>query len=347
MHSFRTASVLVGTLLVVLLSVPAHAGAAAAPVLKSPEASASAAVEGASMGFEWVGALQGDPTTLDRSFFRLEIIKSSDMPAGAQSEWPAAKVENSFQTTPGEAETTAAVGVPTAGEYRWRVCAWGVDDVVANVIIQLPGGCSATRSFTTVTAATTNHSIGELKMEETTNVAGETRVVEVKRPAQASPPPVNDESVVETAPPVEELPPAKFTNVPKTGTEGGGNSALGLGTGGFKADAAASREGLGGAIMGGLSSTLPLVPIPFWTLALLLACFPILRVWRRSVLGMFEWDDGSIDGRGTFVELHDDLGNVPLAQEVKIVSMTADGTAVAPATVANNPLAPDWGRHAA
>jgi hypothetical protein len=181
-------------------------------------------------------------------------------------------------------------------------------------------------------------------MNETKQLEGATRTVVVTRPAPPAPEPAADP--VEPAPAPEPLPKAEFTDVRKTNVEAGGSSALGLGTEGLRADTAASREGLGGAIMGGLSSTLPLIPIPFWTLALLLACFPILRLWRRSVLGMFDWNDGSVDGRGTYADTVGDLATVPVAQEVKVGSMTADGTAAAPAPVVN-PLAPDRGRHAA
>ncbi len=344
MHWSRTASVVVSTLVAVLLVLPACAGAATAPSLQKPEANAPAATEGASLEFEWNGTLQGDADALDRSFFRLEVIKASEMPNGAQSEWPT--VENSAQTEPGQAQTSASLGVPPAGEYRWRVCAWGVvDDVASNVISQLPGGCSAARAFSTVAATTTNHTIGELPIKETKNVAGVTRTVVVERPAQPAPTPPA-EPVVEEPAPVAPVPPAIFSPVKDTDLETGGTSALDLGSEGLKADTAASREGLGGAIMGGLSSNLPLIPIPFWTLALLLACFPLLRLWRRDVLGMFEWRDGSIDGSGTYADVADDLASVPLAREVKVGSMTADGTAAAPAPVVN-PLASDRGRRAA
>jgi hypothetical protein len=346
MHWFRTASVLACALTTALLGLPAAASAATAPVLTAPEASAPASTEGNSLEFTWTGTLQGDPDTIDRSFFRLEVIKASEMPAGAQTEWPSSAVENFHVTTPGQAETSVTLGVPNAGEYRWRVCAWGVeDDAVANVISQLPGGCSASRTFTTVAAADTNHSIGELPIKETKQVEGATRTVVVTRPAPPAPatpePPAEPE-------PAAPLPPASFTDVKETKVQSSGTSALGLGDEGIslKADTAADREGLGGAIMGGLSATLPLVPIPFWTLALLLACFPILRLWRRSVLGMFDWNDGSVDGRGTYADPLEDLAPVAIASEVKVSSMTADGSAAAPAPVAN-PLAPERGRRAA
>lgn len=358
MHRFRTASIVACTLIAVLLSVPAHAGAATAPVLQSPEASAPAATEGSSLEFEWSGALQGDADTLDRSFFRLEVIKTTAMPAGTQTAWPENALELSHPTPPGQAETSATLGVPVAGEYRWRVCAWGVvDDVVANVIQRLPNGCSASRALSTVAAATQNQAIGELKVEEKTQVEGETRTVVVRRPAPAQPT-QQPEQPAEPAPsePVEELPPATFTKVLDSSSRGGSGSGSGkgaapksavggVGTDSLQADAAASREGLGGKVMGGLSMTLPLVPIPFWTLALLLACFPLLRLWRADVLGMFDWSDGSVDGRGTYADVVGDLAPVAVAQEVKVGSMTADGAATAPAPIATS--APERGRRAA
>ena len=93
-----------------------------------------------------------------------------------------------------------------------------------------------------------------------------------------------------------------------------------------------------------LGATLPLVPIPFWTLALLLACFPIARAWRRDVLGMFHWADGSIDGSGGLDEAIADFASVQDAREFKDHSMTADGDAPAPSRPSS---APDRGRRAA
>jgi hypothetical protein len=149
------------------------------------------------------------------------------------------------------------------------------------------------------------------------------------------------------AAPVEEPAPTRFQEGGSTSIEAGKGSALGLGSETLSSDPAARRtSGVAGAVVSGLGSNIPFVPIPFWTLALLLACIPILHVWRRSVLGMFDWDDGSIDGRGTFDNSQADLELVPVASEVKNSSMTADGAATAPAPDAH-PDAPDRRRHAA
>jgi hypothetical protein len=341
MHRFRTASIVCCALIGALFVAPA-AAFAAAPALTAPAAKAPPATEGGSTTFEWTGALQGDPDTIERSFFRLEIIESTKLPSGAQSTWPEGDVENFFQTEPGQNATSASIGVPAAGEYRWRVCAWGVvDDLVANEIQQMPGGCSASRSLTTVAAAATSSAIGELKMEERRQVEGEVRRVYVQRPSAPAPvtpepvAPVAADPVAPVIEPIEELVDAVFQDVGATSAEAGDGSALGLGAGSLSADQSSSREGIGGAILTGLGTTLPFVPIPFWTLALLLACFPLLRLWRRSVVGMFEWPDGSIDGRGT--EYDDGLALVPLAQEVKVASTTADADAPA----SPNPVRPD------
>jgi hypothetical protein len=325
--------------------------AASAPTLVRPAVKAAPGIEGGSMKFEWAGALQGDPAAIDRSFFRVEVIASANMPAGAQTEWPANKIENFAQTPPGQVVTTASMGVPSAGEYRWRVCSWGVADVVVtNSIQQLDGGCSASRVFTTVAATTTNQIPGELRIEERRQVSGAIQTVFVDAPAQSQPADVAPQMPAEPAPAVgaprepveEEVPPARFEDAGRASTAGGGAALDGL----EGLDPASDRQGLTGAIVGVLGVTLPFVPIPFWTLALLLACVPILRSWRRSVLGMFDWPDGSIDGHGTMANVHGELALVPVASEVKQRSMTADGVAPAPAP-SSPPDAPGRGRHAA
>jgi hypothetical protein len=327
-------------------ALPSTASAVTAPVLANPAANADPVTEGGTVEFTWSGTLQGDPTALDRSFFRVEVIATANMPAGAQSAWPDNKLEAFVPTDPGSDVTTASMGVPAAGEYRWRVCAWGVDDVATdNVIKQLPGGCSTSRAITTVAASSSAQVPGELKLENRTQVAGATRTVVVTRPADDAPvEPVVDDPGPAAPPSTEEVPPATFQDVRRTTIESGSGSAVaGLGD---EVDPTASRSrAVGGAVIGALGSNIPLVPIPFWTLAMLLACVPILRAWRRSVLGMFEWSDGSIDGLGTMPDVHGALAPVAVASGVKDRSMTAD--ADAPATAVTAPHAPDGGRHAA
>lgn len=349
MLSCRTAPWYAVALIVALLGVPATAAAATPPLLESPASGASSFKEGDPIRFEWRGALQGDPDTLGRSFFRLEITAAADMPSGAQSEWT--KLENFVPTEAGRAVTELEVGVPSAGTYRWRVCAWGVvDDLVANEIVQLPGGCSASRPFETKAVADASHTVGELQIEEKVQVPGRVQTVVVNRPdpnagtdrpaAPADPAP---RPVAEAEPFV----PAVFSDVRPRSVRSEG-SALGLGSGEspLATDSVSSseRQGLTGTVLGGLSASLPLIPIPFWTLALLLAAFPVARLWRSDVLSMFDWNDGTLDGTGDIDHLDGELAPVPVASDLKVHSMTAD--ADAPAQTGTT-FAPGRGRRAA
>ena len=347
----RTSTSITALAIVAALAVvPATAQAATAPTLVEPAANAGSLTEGGSVTFSWKGDLQGDADALDRSFFRVEVMAASSVPAGAQAEWPESKIENFAQTEPGTAATSVTLGVPNAGEYRWRVCAWGVADVMAaNQIQQLTGGCSASRAMTTVAAASTSKQIGAITMEERRQVAGEVTTVYVPRedttPAEPAP------QVEEPAPtPQVEPEPVEPTSYQAVDTDGRGDSSalsLGGGDGGLDADAAASRSGVAGSVRNILGGELPLVQIPFWTLLLLVACFPILVLWRRSVLGMFEWEDGSIDGAGTMPDPLGELALVPVASDIKDRSTVADGAVPAPAPSDLHHDAPDGRRRAA
>jgi hypothetical protein len=349
-RSWIRTAVLSCVLLAGLAGVPASGLAASAPSLSTPAADADPVTEGGSLTLAWRGDLQGDASALDRSFFRVELIAAAEMPPGAQSEWPEAKLANFALTEPGSAVHEASVGVPPSGDYRWRVCAWGVVDVMAaNEIQQLPGGCSASRALKTVAAASTAGAIGKLDMEERHQVKGRVTTVYVPRDdAPTVTEPVQDPQPA--APVADPEPPATFQPVGTTDRRAGKGSSLGLGGGSdiesLDADDAASRDGIAGAVLGGLGSNLPLVPIPFWTLALLLACVPILVAWRRSVLGMFDWADGSVDGLGTMSDPLGELAYVPVAKDVKIASMTADGMAPAPHSLGTDD-APEGRRRAA
>lgn len=346
-------------MLTALFVVPAcaHAetepAATVAPVLQSPAAGAATFTEGGSMTFEWRGSLQGDSDAIGRSYFRVEVIKAADLPSGSQTAWPEA--ESFLQTEPGASETSGQMGVPNAGDYRWRVCAWGVvDDLVDNTIQQIPGGCSASRTFTTKAAAVQSTTIGEMKMETKTQVAGETKTIFVeKQPDPTTPAPTTTAPEPETKTVVEEIKDAVFQKVTSRDVKRTGSAISGLASGSgdaaadpLAADQAAQRDGIGGRVASGLTSTLPGVPIPFWTLALLLATFPIARAWRRSVLGMFDWADGSVDGAGTPADVLGDLPIVHDAHDLKIASKTADGGAPLH-HVTTSDSAPDRGRHAA
>lgn len=348
MVSCRTASRVAVAFVVALFVVPSSAFAATPPVLEAPASGAATFKEGSGMKFEWRGALQGDADTLTRSFFRLEIIKASDMPSGAQSEWT--NLENFVPTEPGEAVGELTIGVPTTGSYRWRVCAWGVvDDVVANEIVQLPGGCSVSRAFETSAVADSNQTPGELKIEKQVTVPGRVETVTVTRPGPVQPaepaPAPEPEVVAPTPEPTPEPLPTTFSDIVERTLEGSG-SALDLGNDApLASDAASEREGLSGSVLNGLSGTLPIIPIPFWTIALLLACIPVARLWRRDVLGMFDWNDGTTDGSGSLDDEQGDLSSVQDTHGLKVPSTIAD--AEAPAPVSSPFSAPERGRRAA
>lgn len=359
----RSAPILACALFAMLLGVPAPAAAmtVAPPTLEKPAAEGATFREGGSIRFEWRGALQGHPDTLDRSFFRLEIIKASTMPSGAQAAWPG--VENFLQTESGALVNEATVGVPDAGDYRWRVCAWGVvNPETANEIQRLDGGCSTSRSFATTVAAAGGGAVTELVVENKVTAPGpvETVVISRKREGSGAAEPVGDaeptpvtptptsteEPAREAARPV----PAIFTALRATPSTGGeatsaldiGSDAGGIGDSEHAADRSAGPGGVRGAIGAGLGGTLPLVPIPFWTLLLLLACIPIARTWRGSVLGMFDWDDGTIDGSGGARDTEADLVPVLVASGLKDSAEITDGDARAP-----QPDAPAGRRRAA
>lgn len=337
--------------LAVLLVLPATGQAAEPPSLTSPAANADPSTEGGSMTYTWKGERQGDATALDRSFFRVEMIPADKMPTGTQSAWPESDLENFVQTEPGQDIFTATMGVPVPGDYRWRVCVWGVVDVLDdNVIQQLPGGCSASRPFTSVAAQTKVKVIGSLPMKTKTRVEGRTTTVFVPRndtTTTEQPTPQQPAPVVEPTPEAP-LPPATFQQlVGLSDALGKDGSSLALGDHELAADSSGDgRGGVAGAIMGGLGSNLPFVPIPFWTLLLLLLMLPVLVFWRRDVLEMFEWSDGSIDGAGTMPDPLGELAIVPLANDFKDRSIIADGEASAPPPALSTD-APDGRRRAA
>lgn len=294
------------TALLLVSAAPAHA--ATAPVLQAPD-DASAASVGGSLTFRWQGALQGDTDTLDRSFFRLEIAEPANVPGDQQAPWPV--LETFAHTDPGVAATSITVGVPAAGDYRWRVCAWGViDRFLVNEVAQLEDGCSRSRTFSAKAATGTSHTIGELTQKNRVVVRRAPRVVEQTRTAPSTPAPQPVQPAPQPVIVPEEAEPAAFQRVEPRDV-GDAGSALGLDRSGF--EGGEGRTGTAGTVLDGLGTTLPFVPIPFWTLALLLASLPIAVAWRRSVLAMFEWSDGSVDGQGTPFEQPDELPEDPRA----------------------------------
>jgi hypothetical protein len=286
---------------VLLVPAPARgevvAAAITAPSLESPIGGFSA-VEGSSLTITWSGALQGDPSAIARSYFQLELAHTDDVPAGTQTAWTT--LENSRQTPPGETVQTLTIGVPTSGSYKWRVCAWGVVDAAAdNAIQQLPGGCSITRTLVTKPAVVADASVGVVEQQNKVQVAQPVKVIRKTRPAVAAPAvaePVAETPVPEVAAPIAA--PPTFTQIVGGQMDTASKeSAVSLPRS-VKVDTASEHSGVGGAISAGLTATIPGIPIPFWTLVLLAGAIPLARTWRRNVLDMFEWDDGTTNGSG-------------------------------------------------
>lgn len=275
------------------------AALAAAPAIQAPAADITV-TEGATISYEWAGELQGSPDARERAYFVVEVIGAAKMPAGQQAPWPDA--DTARPTVPGQAATSLQLGAPPAGAWRWRVCAWGVvDPNIANELVQIPDGCSPSRVLTSKVALSQGGEVGVIAEERKVAVRGEQTIITKTRPAPA---PVEEEPVVEPSPEpvVEEVVPEPVRIQPRTkGAKRSSSSALGLDTAATDLERTAGRDqqDLASNVLDGLNATLPGIPIPFWTLGFLLAALPIAVLWRRSVLGMFEWSDGSIDGFGT------------------------------------------------
>ncbi|MBC7644229.1 MAG: hypothetical protein H7123_03815 [Thermoleophilia bacterium] len=73
--------------------------------------------------------------------------------------------------------------------------------------------------------------------------------------------------------------------------EKGTKSSVSLGSEGLNAGSNASGAGAFGFITSGLGATIPGLPIPFWSLAIFLLVAPMTHLWRRSLVGMFEWPE--------------------------------------------------------
>lgn len=280
-------------LLGICLVLPSTARAEiSAPALQSPAAGASAD-EGKSVDFSWTGALQGDATS--RSFFRVEIASAKGVPADAQAEW--SSLTNYRITSPGENINSMAMGMPEAGSYVWRVCAWGVVDASADASLQqLPGGCSESRTLTSTAVASSASGSESGGGTSALTVEGETRRVQ--------PPPIV--KVVKRSGSVTTLPAQnRVVRLPQGESQKAridsakdevvfGEDGVGSATHlpadedltGSQQDAS---SGVFGVLTRGLSATLPFVPIPYWSLALLLSAIPLAWLWRRTTLNMFEW----------------------------------------------------------
>jgi hypothetical protein len=280
-----------------LLCAPV-AGAATAPTLDSPADNASF-TEGNKITYNWTGTLQGDSTALDRSYFKVELVPSSKKPTGAQASWENVSGYLYGITEFGDGATKLEMGVPDAGSYEWRVCAWGVvDDQQDNSIVQLSNGCSASRGLTAAAAIAPQTTIGELKETNTSTVQGTNNVI-TKTTTTTTPAPPADNKIVTLPKTDDQI--VKFDKSmlgSSTFGSGGKHSALNMGDQGFELSGA--RDDTSGGAFGGFSrfagSLSKKIPIPWWSLALLGAAVPLARIWRRTTLNMFEFDDRNDQG---------------------------------------------------
>lgn len=279
-----------------------------APTLDSPDGNAHL-TEGDSVTLRWTGALQGDG--LASSYFRIEIAAQGDVPAGQQSAWP--QTVNYTITDAGVSATSIEMGVPAAGVYEWRVCAWGVHDAsVENTVEQLGkdqanGGCTQGRALTADEAvAPPQGTVG------TENVQGETHTYQkpdtVIKKITTTPLPADpaQNTVIRLRPGKNQQPKVDTDALGAVFGEGEGSS-VNLGSEGlFGGRDDGDLGGAYGVLAKGLGATLPGVPIPFWSLLLLLVAVPFTMWWGRSTLGMFEWPDEG-ESLGPVTDLTEDV----------------------------------------
>lgn len=269
-----------------LLMAPA---AGATPSLSSPAADASF-TEGNTITFSWDGDLEGDADAADRAYFRVEVAAAGD------DGW--STLYNSIMTDAGSTTTSAKLGAPDAGSYKWHVCAWGVvDESVSMTLEEI--SCSSSRTMSSVAVTTSSGTSGVTTITHSTTVQGdarhETQVRDVSEPADPAP-------VKRVIVPSDE--PVK-TRIVYTGSKRktdyghSGDSVVSLsGDGGDAVGVSSTNDGTAaGTLASGLSATLPGVPIPFWSLALLAIAIPLTALWRRSLMNMFEWpaDEGPLE----------------------------------------------------
>jgi len=274
---------------IVVLALPAAAFAFTAPTLTSPPSGATA-IEGKSVTFDWSGTLQGDPAALDRSFFRVEVAVKDANPNGQQTVWNT--LANFSITDAGDTTTNLVMGVPNAGAYEWRVCAWGVaDSNVDPAVTQL--SCSPSRALSASAAATTSHN--STVLTTSTNHTITTAPTHVTKIIRAPAPPTPAPRITRIAVPHRDPHGvARFvTTTAKLPTYGekGSSSSVSLGSEGLNAGSNASGAGAFGFITSGLGTTIPGLPIPFWSLLIFVLVVPMTHFWRRSLLDMFEWPE--------------------------------------------------------
>jgi hypothetical protein len=310
------------------------AAAAGAPVLRSP-ASGTSVTAGKAIEFDWSGTLQGAASAQSQSMFRVELAAASDVPAGQDAPWPS--LANFALTTPGSSETDATLGVPTPGSYRWRVCAWGVVNPAASNELESIA-CSPSQSLASVAAAGTDMgSVGEIAMTGAAKVVTDPDTVVTKTlpstvsatstnevrtlPAKPLPKPTFDTTGLRRAaaklrhaPPAIHAPDVEGLSVSNRNDSGWGSALGGLGN-------------LGSGVVGALGWRLPGVPIPFWTLLLLMAPIPLAFWWKRSVVGMFDMPTvGDLPAEALELDRDGDL----VSSTIKQPDADADGATAFP-----------------
>jgi hypothetical protein len=288
----------------------------------------------------------------------VEIAPEADVPGNVQAEWET--VEAIQQTSPGQQSTSLTMGMPAVGTYRWRVCAWGVVDEAADPsLVQLPGGCSASRAIEVLAAAATSTTIGSVETRRTVQVPGQVirnvqeRVVDLPAPVQPVTRTPRRTPAPEVAPPTaaEPLPPATFQELVSSSDDTAvRNTAVALPDTLTNARPASVRDGgFSRVVSSGLTTTLPIIPIPFWTLVLMLAAIPIARAWRRSTVGMFDWPEEHEHAHASSMRIPATIAATAVVQHAQLVknaSTASDAPAPAPTTHAAR-IAPDRGRRAA
>lgn len=323
----RIVAIIVGTVMLLAVGAP-PAYSWTAPSLSSPSSSASL-TEGKTQSFTWTGALQGDPSATEQSYFRLEIAPTSETPSGQNDEW--SSITNRNITTPGASATSLKMTVPDAASasYSWRVCAMGVDDVTdgaASTIDIL--ACSAKRTFTAVAVPSSGES-DTVEVTSTTKIAGiNTYATETVTTAETSP---TASTQYVTKPSSDSS--ASFDDDVLDETE---NSADSLGNSDIAGDS--SEDSAIGAALGsigaitdgvasGLSWKLPGVPIPFWTLLLPLTLVPLMILWKRSASRMFDLTGDFGDSSGLLENVKDGADSADVAGRDMSTVSAYDNTA--------------------
>lgn len=255
-----------------------------APTLQQP-ADASSSEELSPVTVTWTGALQGASGTHDQSFFVAQLATSSSVPSGQNAAWT--NVANTVQTVAGESATSITIGAPSAGSYKWRVCAWGVRDSNASFAVEQLA-CSPARSVT-VTAAAVTSSSGVVTIDRTTTTTAAPTIKHVTRPAGHSKPNIVKRTVVRHHPStfvVDKVPAAtagalssdsvvqldKLHATRVSSPSGAGTQAIGA---------------LGGGIAAGANWTVPGLSLPLWLFLIVLLPIPMALIWRRSALATF------------------------------------------------------------